>query len=473
MKFSHKVFFSTLLIIALIFGVGNTMLLNSVFRSAMEREERVTLDENQMLRFSFGTAAASAVATAESYGMMDALSDGTIRRIGWTLESSNNCCIRISDAERGTLYLSKSFQSSRDLIGSLEENGRSWMYFFQDGRYYMQSACCVEVGQRQFYLENLRDITATIQKRNRYLMFYQLMTLVLMAFSAVAMLLLSVYLTRPMHKLSVVSRRIAGGDYQLRCTVTSRDEIGALTEDFNAMADSLETKIHQLEDASKRQEDFIASFAHELKTPLTSIIGYSDMLRSQTLLPEQQFKAANYIHSEGKRLESLSHKLLELIVYRRETYTPAAFEAQPWLSAIAAVLEPSFRDSGISLMLSAGPGVIWGEADLLESLVVNLCDNARKASPAGSVVSLIGTAEEGGYRICVRDHGSGIAPEELLRVTEPFYMVDKSRARAQNGAGLGLALCAAVAQVHGTALEFTSALGKGTTVSLLLKEGGR
>ena len=304
-------------------------------------------------------------------------------------------------------------------------------------------------------------------------MFYQLMTLVLMAFSAVAMLLLSVYLTRPMHKLSVVSRRIAGGDYQLRCTVTSRDEIGALTEDFNAMADSLETKIHQLEDASKRQEDFIASFAHELKTPLTSIIGYSDMLRSQTLLPEQQFKAANYIHSEGKRLESLSHKLLELIVYRRETYTPAAFEAQPWLSAIAAVLEPSFWDSGISLMLSAGPGVIWGEADLLESLVVNLCDNARRASPAGSVVYLIGTAEEGGYRICVRDHGSGIAPEELLRVTEPFYMVDKSRARAQNGAGLGLALCAAVAQVHGTALEFTSALGKGTTVSLLLKEGGR
>ena len=137
------------------------------------------------------------------------------------------------------------------------------------------------------------------------------------------------------------------------------------------------------------------------------------------------------------------------------------------------MLEPSFWDSGISLMLSAGPGVIWGEADLLESLVVNLCDNARKASPAGSVVSLIGTAEEGGYRICVRDHGSGIAPEELLRVTEPFYMVDKSRARAQNGAGLGLALCAAVAQVHGTALEFTSALGKGTTVSLLLKEGGR
>ena len=163
------------------------------------------------------------------------------------------------------------------------------------------------MGQRQFYLENLRDITATIQKRNRYLMFYQLMTLVLMAFSAVAMLLLSVYLTRPMHKLSVVSRRIAGGDYQLRCTVTSRDEIGALTEDFNAMADSLETKIHQLEDASKRQEDFIASFAHELKTPLTSIIGYSDML--QMCIRDRgsaKNRATTMADSSFRSLESIS-----------------------------------------------------------------------------------------------------------------------------------------------------------------------
>ena len=82
----------------------------------------------------------------------------------------------------------------------------------------------------------------------------------------------------------------------------------------------------------------------------------------------------------------------------------------------------------------------------------------------------MGRCEENGYRICVRDHGGGIPPEALLRITEPFYMVDKSRARAQNGAGLGLALCAAVAEVHGAQLEFESALGKGTAVSLLLKE---
>ncbi len=471
MKFSHKVFFSTLLIIALVFSLGTAVLMGSIFQTSIERAGQVTLDENQMLRFSFATAASSAVTTAGNYGygLIDPLADSTIRRIGWTMENNNSFCIRISDAQQEVLYVSKGFQSGHNLAEKVQEGSSAWVYFTQDHRYYIQAACCVEVGGRQFYLENIRDITGAVQQRRHYLALYQVLTLVLMAFSALLMLLLSLYLTRPMKRLSAVSRRIAGGEYQLRCAVTSRDEIGALTEDFNAMADSLETKIHQLQDASRQQEDFIASFAHELKTPLTSIIGYSDMLRTQQLPPEQQFKAADYIYMEGKRLESLSHKLLELIVYRRQCFSPEQIAARPWLQRVATMLEPSFRESGLTLALSAQEGDLYGESDLLESLVLNLCDNARKASDQGGVVKLTGTVEENGYRISVQDFGGGIAPEELLRITEPFYMVDKSRSRAQNGAGLGLALCAAVAELHGTALEFESALGKGTTVSLVLE----
>lgn len=470
MKFSHKVFFSTLLIIALICGLGNAVLVDSVFRSSMEREERITLDENQMLRFSFVTAVSNAMTTADRYGSIDPLSDSTIRRIGWTVENSNNYCIRISDEEHNSLYVSKNFKTACNLTAEAKESARTWIYFTENGSYYIQSACCVTVGDRLFYLENLRNVDEVILERKSSLTLCRFLTLALMALSAVVMLLLSMYLTRPMKRLSAVSRRIAGGEYQLRCAVTSHDEIGALTEDFNAMADSVESKIHELEDASRRQEDFVASFAHELKTPLTSIIGYSDMLRSQVLPPEQQFKAANYIYTQGKRLESLSHKLLEIIVYRRENFSPAPIQAKPWLEHIAAMLEPAFQEHEVQIKVSAEDGVFLGESDLLESLVVNLCDNARKASPQGAAVELTGKHEENGYRICVRDHGGGIPPEALLRITEPFYMVDKSRSRAQNGAGLGLALCAAVAKVHGTSLEFNSALGNGTAVSLLLKE---
>lgn len=471
MKFSHKVFFSTLLIIAVTFSLSNAVLIGFFFRSAMEREEQITLDENQMLRFSFVTAVSSAVTNGENYGLLDPLSDSTLRRVGWSLENSNGYCIRISDSECRPLYVSTAFQNGRDLAEKVREGKRNWACFTENGSYYIQSACCVDVEGRTFYIENLRNVTGVIQERRHYAAICQALTLAMMALAALLMLVLSAYLTRPMKRLSAVSRRIAQGEYQLRGEVLSHDEIGALTEDFNAMADSLETKIRQLEEASRRQEDFIASFAHELKTPLTSIIGYSDMLRSQQLPQEQQFKAANYIYTEGKRLESLSHKLLELIVYRRQRFSPAPIQAGAWMERLRALLEPSFRKDGLTLVLRAEDGCFLGESDLLESLVYNLCDNARKASPPGAAVELIGTAEKGGYRICVRDYGTGIAPEELLRITEPFYMVDKSRARAQNGAGLGLALCAAVAELHGSTLEFESKPGQGTAVSLLLKEG--
>ncbi len=469
MNFSHKVFFSTLLIIALICGLGNAVLVDSMFRSAMDREEQIALGENKMLQFSFVTAVSNAVATADLYGLIDPMSDSAIRRIGWTVENSSGVCIRISDAEGNRLYVSKAFKTTRDLAAEVAEGGRAWICFAENGSHYIQVACPVRVGERVFYLESLRNVDGTIQEHQRNLALCRALTLSLMALSAVLMLLLSKYLTRPLQRLSAVSRRIAGGEYQLRCAVVSHDEIGALTEDFNAMADSVETKICELEDASRRQEDFVASFAHELKTPLTSIIGYSDMLRSQVLPPEQQFKAAEYIYAQGKRLESLSHKLLEIIVYRRETISPAPIQAKPWLEKIAATLEPSLQERGLHLDLSVDEGVLWGESDLLESLVFNLCDNARKASPEGAVVELRGCREEAGYCISVRDHGSGIPPEALLRITEPFYMVDKSRSRTQNGAGLGLALCAAVAEVHGTSLHFDSALGRGTTVSIHLK----
>ena len=471
MKFSYKVFFSTLIAIALVFSVGSSLLLGSVFQAAMKREERITLEENQMLRFSFVTAAATNKATSQAYGLRDVLPESAVRRIAGTLERSNGHCLRVSDEQGNALYTSRDFQGDHHLFDATEDEWRTWVSFSDSTGSYLQAACTVSVGNKRFYLENQRNVTEVIEDRDYYVRMYQVTALCLMGAAAVIVMLLSLLLTRPMKRLSEVSRRIAGGESQLRCPVTSNDEIGALTEDFNNMADSLEGKIHQLEDAARRQEDFIASFAHELKTPLTSIIGYSDMLQTQIMPPEQRFKAAQYINSEGKRLESLSYKLLELIVYQRQTLNPEPIDAKVWLEDVAAALRMAFAEQQVILELRAEEGTIYGERDLLRSLVMNLCDNARKASSAGDTVILSGERTEKGYRLSVEDHGNGISPEALLRITEPFYMVDKSRSRAQNGAGLGLSLCAAVAELHGSALAFDSTPGRGTVVSVELKEG--
>ena len=109
-----------------------------------------------------------------------------------------------------------------------------------------------------------------------------------------------------------------------------------------------------------------------------------------------------------------------------------------------------------------------GVPELLQTLLYNLIDNARKASEEGSIIRLYARQVENGFRFSVRDNGRGIPQEALARLTEAFYMVDKSRARAEGGAGLGLALCRQIAELHKTSLIFESEVGKGTCVSFVL-----
>lgn len=174
----------------------------------------------------------------------------------------------------------------------------------------------------------------------------------------------------------------AKGEYDVRAEISSRDEIGDLSKTFNYMAKTIESKMEELKDAVRRQEEFTANFAHELKTPMTSIIGYADTLYQKTLSPEEVHQLAGIIMNEGMRLEALSFKLMELVT--------------------------------------------------------------------------------------LRDYGRGIPKEDLQKITEAFYMVDKSRSREEHGAGLGLALAVKIAKLHHTELVYESVAGQGTCVSFML-----
>ncbi len=116
------------------------------------------------------------------------------------------------------------------------------------------------------------------------------------------------------------------------------------------------------------------------------------------------------------------------------------------------------------LRISFGAGAVYAEANLLKSVLLNLVDNACKASEAGGLVEVFGKRVPGAYAFCVKDSGVGIPEEELKKVTEAFYMVDKSRSRGKNGAGLGLALCVEILRLHESELTIESTVGKGTSI---------
>lgn len=329
-----------------------------------------------------------------------------------------------------------------------------------------------EMGQNIF-IETTKYISPIFTEYSNHVKKIQIWSAAILAVSTVFILITVHFISKPLNKLTSLSAKIAKGDITERIKLNrfekSIKEIDMLADSFNNMAECNEKYISQLKEEYKKQEEFTGSFTHELKTPLTTIIGYSDLLRTYDLPQNERRMYAEYIYKEGKRLESLSIHLLNLLVMNNQSFTLSEVKTEVLsydLKSATAFLPQKY---GVSLDFYLEKDSVICEPSLLKTLIINLMDNGCKASEKGSRVTVVGKREQGFYVIQVIDHGMGIPEDEIKKITEPFYMVDKSRARKQGGTGLGLALCSKIALIHGTSLEITSQLGKGTTVSFKLK----
>ncbi len=334
---------------------------------------------------------------------------------------------------------------------------------------YMFVAGTLTAGSTQGTLVSVFDVTQLYAQRTAQLHRFWRLCAVMLCAAAVLTLCFTTIVLRPLKRLSAAAASIAAGQYGQRTQVHTRDEVGRLSQDFDAMAASVEQAMESLEDEVRRRDDFVAAFTHEIKTPMTAMLGYADLLRSRDIGQSAREKAADYVYHETKRLEALSLKLLELM---RLGHEGAGLESVPLSAVFSDVRHACAGLEGANVTFADARG-IWVLADkpLLADLLYNLVVNAVHASKPGAPVQ-VGFEEQGSHVVLfVRDEGRGIPPHELGRITEPFYMVDKSRARAQNGSGLGLALCQRIAAAHQTALEFESEVGRGTTVRLPLQRG--
>lgn len=462
MRFAWKVFLSTVIVIAVVFAIGGFILITSFFDSALSRETDRALEENQLTKLAYESAATTYVNQGEK------LTDEAVINSVSSLESSGRRGIVVADENYETVFTSTGEAADMQLMAETEAD-RTYRIGRTGERYEITVCCRTTVGERTVYLETSRDITSIFQEREMQFDTYTEWSIVLLLLSAIVMLAVSMFLTRPLARLSATTRRIAEGDYDVRMRVKGEDEIAEFTRDFNAMTDAVQDKMYDLENTARQREDFVASFAHELKTPLTSIIGYADMLRSKQMAPEEMFLASNYIFTEGKRLEALSLKLLELMVLDRQEFEKRRVNPRVLMEEIEGLMLPIMEKAGLILEVSAQNAVLMIEPDLFKTLLVNLIDNARKTSEPGSTIEVYGHVRGRDYLFCVRDHGRGIPEDEIKKITEAFYMVDKSRARAQNGAGLGLALSDKIARLHGSRLEFKSVVGSGTLVCIRVR----
>lgn len=333
-------------------------------------------------------------------------------------------------------------------------------------RYILLMARPVE-GMEASYILTAKDITQVFAGMKKQAVMFGGVYLLVSLLAAAGIGVMIRFTLRPLQNLEKASLAISEGQYKERVPATTGDEIQVVGEAFNQMADQVESQITQLQEITEKQKMLLGSLTHELKTPMTSIMGYADTLLHVKLQEEQKEKAVSYIYQECCRLERLSGKMMSLTgLYVNDTVHLKLSSVEELFQKVAHVEERHFREKGIQFSMDCRMEKIPMDSDLMESLLVNLVDNAIKASRPGGCIWM--EAKE--HKIEVIDEGRGIPPHEISKVTEAFYRVDKARTKKEGGIGLGLALCKEIAHVHKASLEIESSPGCGTVARIVFTD---
>lgn len=468
MKFRFKITFCMLALLSVLFGIGGSLLIYESFQDSLKREQEAAFSVYRMVWSTL-----QIVNNLEPYLEPEAIQQ-TLEQLG--RQKQNTWAALRLTTEDEIIYETADSDSYFLLPNSLNRPEPEECIFFtakglNNTHYLILFGAATTSNNKVLYLYMAQDISNLYTIRQVQQQTYLQVFLVLLLLCAVLAYTVSRLLTAPLQDLSMVSRAIASGELSSRVKITSDDEVGAVAEDFNAMANQLEENISELNNSIDRQERFVGSFAHEMKTPMTSLIGYAELLRSGVLTPEEQSEAAYYIYAEGKRLENLSRKLLDLLVLKHKNLPLVKIRPSDLIEGLIDRLRPICAKRNITLSCDCQKGNCYLEPDLVWSLLLNLADNSQKAMDYGGHIHFRLQMLPDGCRIYVLDNGRGIPPDALAHLTEAFYRADKARSREQGGFGLGLALCQEIVALHNGQLKFANRPEGGACVMAELRGG--
>ena len=462
MKFWHKIFIGTLIIFALAFNAGAIYLTSYSYNFNRQSETDSGIREQGVIL----TSIAGRIASAEAFypdapsnnerliAVMRPLSDFYGRQgVLLALFSGDfEVFSGIPDIDKRLLALPDT-QSKNTMEATID-----------DKRHILIASQLPDYPYLTFIYA--RDIARIDDFRADVGRVFTILSAAVLLFLGVSIFLLLKRLTKPITELKAITAEIAGGAYEKRTSADRSDELGALAGSFNRMADSVEKHMAQLQKAADEKQQFIDDLTHEMRTPLTSILGYAEYLQNAKSTEEERIVAASHLHYMANRLKTLSDKLMDLTYLRNERIEMQPVDMSALFSDLQVLALPLLLPRDVKLEIMPGVGQINGDKTLLLSLLVNLVENAGRASKEGGVVK-VKAYDKDCPVIEVIDSGRGMEQEEIEKITAPFYRVDKSRSRKFGGLGLGLSIVSQIIDLHGAKLEIDSVPNIGTTIRIL------
>lgn len=410
MKFRYKVLITNLILLSVSLGLVGYLMIHKNFELAKETQISNAVIQNNLVQSSVEYEVLQALNREESV-------KGTLPDIGAQVSSgmrAENVTFFIYYGDKLVYNETEENANLKKVWEAQQEDGnKNYAIFEEDGHYYIYVTAASKVEDENLCMISRSDVSDAYALRDREIRYFRLILFLCLMIESLLIYVISRYLTRPLEQLNRVAEEITDGSYETRIAVKSQDEVGLL--------------------------------------------------------------ALSYIFSEGRRLERMSGKLFDLIYLREHEMEKEAVQAENVSSEVLKVVTPSFAAKGLVLKENIEPAVLYGNKELLVTALVNLLDNARKASKEHGVIEFSGKRiqeEENPfyYELSVKDYGIGMTKEETERICDEFYMADKSRARQEGGAGIGMSLVALILEHHQAELIVESEPKKGTKMRICFRK---
>ncbi len=474
MKLATKLILSSICILVIGFNIGTSIFINSNFNHSLDYYINTATNNFYTQKYLFESKIATHLNQNHYITKNEILEIiGDINRYGiWTdyfvdIRYNNEA---LFNTDNISMTVDFSEEASTDTIHyKIVEQEQQQILIFKTA---------IKIGDAWLELTFGEDISSIFSDGKRQLNLLIIINLILVITSSLAMWIITTIITRGLKKLENATARITQGDFTGNLPENGNDEIALLSKRFNLMAKTIKSNMHELDTNVKNRELFVANFSHELKTPLTSMIGYADFIRREEWENSAVLEASDYIYSQSLRLQNLSQKMLQLMELKdinNKEKTTIELKEQRLISVfeqVAIAVKPILGEKNINLKFKCSNNFyVLCDKILLQSLMINLVTNAIKASfDDGEII--VGTKiDETGNKIIVyvKDFGIGIAKDVISNITDEFFIVDKSRKGENNG--IGLAIAKEIAKLHKTKLAYESELGEGTIVAFALSGG--
>ncbi|MBX7317011.1 HAMP domain-containing histidine kinase [Clostridium chauvoei] len=318
------------------------------------------------------------------------------------------------------------------------------------------------------YINNIDSLYTT--QNNNIIILLELNFLFILVFLFI-IYLISFDITKPLSILSDNIDEIIRGNFNKKLSYSSNiEELNTISTNFNIMSEEIKNKIILLSRENLSKQRFINNLTHEIKTPLTSIIGYSSLMVNKKINDiDLIHKSFETIYNDGKRIESLTTNLIKLITLDKINLDIEDVSIISVLEDIKNTIKIKLIENNINLSIHGFDFVLKTDRYLLTTLLSNFIDNSIKALSNNSVLEKNIIIVLNKNSLVIKDSGIGIPKEDLDKIFEPFYMVNKSRVHSIGGFGLGLTICLKIIEILDIKFYISSTPNKGTTIKLHFK----